>query len=199
MSPGPSGTYYGSLVVINHRRVSTSTQCLPRVSNSHSLTVSSTIAFLSICPLLPVAPTWALRNWSFSCWHVWFFFFFFLSVFSRRCVFPFLSVFLPRIEEREMEKRLGGAEIKHGEDLTLTFHQRSHSPYFLTRYWQGLVVSWKSLLLPVWRCEQDRLLDKHAARNCIHLSWVLTSCGRSGVVTVWGWLCELKSSERAAG
>lgn len=67
VSPGPSGTYYGSLVVINHRRVSISTQCLPRVSNSHSLTVSSTVAFLSICPLLSVASTWTLRNWSFSC------------------------------------------------------------------------------------------------------------------------------------
>lgn len=76
VSWGPSGTYYSSLVVINHGRVSISTQCLPRVSNSHSLTVSSTVAFLSICPLFSVAPTWTLRNWSFSCWHVCFLLFF---------------------------------------------------------------------------------------------------------------------------
>lgn len=74
VSWGPSGTYYGSLVVINHGRVSISTQCLPQVSNSHSLTVSSTVAFLSICPLFSVAPTWTLWNWSFSCWHVCFLF-----------------------------------------------------------------------------------------------------------------------------
>lgn len=79
VSWGPSGTYYGSLVVINHGRVSISTQCLLRVSNSHSLTVSSTVAFLSICPLFSVAPTWTLRNWSVSCWHVCFLFFVFFS------------------------------------------------------------------------------------------------------------------------
>lgn len=114
VSPGPSGTYYGSLVVINHRRVSTSTQCLPRVSNSHSLTVSSAVAFLSICPLLPVAPTWTLRNWSFSCWRVFCFYiynFFSVFQFSRRCVFRFFLFFFcvalkNRKRRRSMEKIL---------------------------------------------------------------------------------------------
>lgn len=74
VSWGPSGTYYSSLVVINHGRVSISMQHLPRVSNSHSLTVSTAISFLSICPLLSIVPTWTLRNWSFSCWHTCFLF-----------------------------------------------------------------------------------------------------------------------------
>lgn len=69
VSARPSGTYYSSLVVINHGRVSISTQRLPRVSNSHSLTLSSAISFLSICPLLSSSLTWTRWNWSFSCWH----------------------------------------------------------------------------------------------------------------------------------
>lgn len=67
VSSGPGGPYYSILVVINHRGVSIPTQRLPRVSSSHSLTVSSAISFLSTCPLLRITPTWARWNWPFSC------------------------------------------------------------------------------------------------------------------------------------
>lgn len=107
VSWGPSGTYYSSLVVINHRRVSISTQRLPRVSNSHSLTVSTTISFLSTCPLLFIAPTWTLQNWCFSCWH---------------------TCFLSPVLHRNCRGRCTHcSELqKPGEDLKLTFVRVLH-------------------------------------------------------------------------
>lgn len=156
---GPSGTYYGSLVVINHGRVSIWTQCLPRVSNSHSLTVSSTVAFLSVCPLFSVAPTWTLRNWSFSCW----------------CVF-FVLFFLHYIEEEKKWCSLFRAGIKHGKDLKLTFAEVLSPLTFLSVVIWVVVRKAHYCHYAVWAALSA---GQHMGFNCIHLSWVLTRSAQS--------------------
>lgn len=187
MSPGPNGTHYGSLIVINHRRVSISTQCLPRVSNSHSLTVSSTVAFLRICPLLCVAPTWTLHNLVFfllTCVFHFIYLFFYLYFPSNYSVLFFLHC----IGEEEKGNKgcsVLEAKIKRGEDLKLTFRTSSHSPYFSLCSRRGCCLLEKPITVSV-ECEQHCLLDKNIGFNCIRLSWVLTSCAWSGVVTVCG-------------
>lgn len=141
VSWGPSGTYYGSLVVINHGRVSISTQCLPRVSNSHSLTVSSTVAFLSICPLFSVAPTWTLRNWSFSCWHVCFLFLFFFPALHRKK--PVLAV---------------QGWDKAWERSEANLCRSSQSPYFSLCSYSGCCLLEKPITVSM-QCEQCFLPD----------------------------------------